>query len=77
MTASTDFAAATASRTTAEVEGAVQKLEGSLPDLLVDASLKFVEANRNGPFLLSLHFREPHTPYAPFPGKCRLPLLPI
>ena len=54
---------------TLEVEGAVQKLEGSLPDLLVDASLKFVEANRNGPFLLSLHFREPHTPYAPVPEE--------
>ncbi len=52
---------------TLEVEGAVQKLEGSLPDLLVDASLSFVEANRNRPFLLSLHFREPHAPYAPVP----------
>ena len=35
----------------------VRQLKGSLPDLLVDEGLKFVEAHRDGPFLLSIHFR--------------------
>ena len=48
-----------------EVEGQVRQLEGSLPDLLVDQGIAFVEANRDRPFLLSVHFRAPHAPYAP------------
>jgi uncharacterized sulfatase len=52
---------------TLEVEGVVRKLHGSLPDLLVDEGLRFLEANRDHPFLLSVHFREPHAPYAPVP----------
>ncbi len=50
-----------------EVEGQVRQLEGSLPDLLVDQGLAFVESNRDRPFLLSVHFRAPHAPYAPVP----------
>jgi choline-sulfatase len=50
-----------------EVEGTVKQLKGSLPDLLVDEGLKFLESNRDRPFLLSVHFREPHAPYAPVP----------
>ncbi len=50
-----------------EVEGQVRQLKGSLPDLLVDEGLKFVEAHRDRPFLLSIHFRAPHTPYGPVP----------
>jgi choline-sulfatase len=52
---------------TLEVEGTVRKLSGSLPDLLVDQGIRFVEANRTRPFLLSVHFRAPHAPYAPVP----------
>jgi len=50
-----------------EVEGQVRPLKGSLPDLLVDEGLKFVAAHRDRPFLLSIHFRAPHTPYGPVP----------
>ena len=50
---------------TLEVNGKETKLEGSLPDLLTDEALRFVEANKVRPFALSLHFRAPHTPYAP------------
>jgi uncharacterized sulfatase len=50
-----------------EVDGQVRQLKGSLPDLLVDEGLKFVEAHRNRPFLLSIHFRAPHTPYGSVP----------
>jgi arylsulfatase A-like enzyme len=30
--------------------------------------MKFVEANRQKPFALSLHYRAPHTPYGPVPA---------
>ncbi len=55
-----------------EVEGVTQRVEGSLPDLLVDQGIRFVESNRVRPFLLSIHFRAPHVPYAPVPppGLC-------
>src|SRR5262249_23636530 len=39
------------------------------PDLLVSEGIRFVEANRDRPFLLSVHFREPHAPYAPTPAE--------
>jgi choline-sulfatase len=52
-----------------ESDGHVQDLKGSLPDLLVDAGMRFVETNRARPFLLSIHFRAPHTPYAPVPEQ--------
>lgn len=52
-----------------EVEGTVTKLKGSLPDLLVDQGIRFVESNRSRPFLLSIHFRAPHAPYAPVPPE--------
>ena len=50
---------------TLEVNGKPEKLKGSLPDLLTDEALRFVEANKAKPFALVLHFRAPHTPYAP------------
>ena len=52
-----------------EVEGTVRDLKGSLPDLLVDEGIRFVEASKHRPFLLSIHFRAPHTPYAPVPEQ--------
>jgi choline-sulfatase len=52
-----------------EIDGQLRHFKGSLPDLLVDEGLKFVEAHRDRPFLLSIHFRAPHTPYAPVPEQ--------
>jgi uncharacterized sulfatase len=52
-----------------EVDGQVRQLQGSLPDLLVDRGLTFVAEHRDQPFLLSIHFRAPHTPYAPVPAQ--------
>src|SRR4051794_3048965 len=52
-----------------EVAGTVRQLKGSLPDLLVSEGIRFVEANRDRPFLLSVHFRAPHAPYAPVPEE--------
>jgi choline-sulfatase len=56
-----------------EVDGQLRHLRGSLPDLLVDEGSKFVEAHRDRPFLLSIHFRAPHTPYAPVPEEDSAP----
>jgi uncharacterized sulfatase len=50
-----------------EVDGQVRQLDGSLPDLLVDEGLRFIDGHREMPFLLSIHFRAPHTPYGPVP----------
>lgn len=54
---------------TLEIEGQERKLEGSLPDLLVDQAIEFIEAKREGSFLVSVHFRAPHAPYAPVPAE--------
>lgn len=54
---------------TLEVDGRETELKGSLPDLLTDRALRFVEDHRDGPFLVSLHFRAPHQPYAPTPAE--------
>jgi uncharacterized sulfatase len=50
-----------------EVNGKEQKLEGLLPDILVDDAIRFIRDGEGdgGPFLLSLHFRAPHAPWLP------------
>lgn len=50
-----------------EVNGETKKLKGSMPDMLVDDAIGFIEANRSRPFAVLLHFREPHLPYGPVP----------
>ncbi len=50
-----------------EVDGQVRKVEGFGVDLLTDDALKFLQREPGKPFALSLHFREPHAPYAPAP----------
>lgn len=55
-----------------EVEGVTQIVQGDIPDLFVDEALIYLgtclaKPNRDRPFLLSVHFREPHAPYTPFP----------
>ena len=54
---------------TLEVNGQVKKLTGSLPDLLTDAAISYVQEHKDRPFLVSLHFRAPHAPYAPVPEE--------
>jgi choline-sulfatase len=50
-----------------EVQGRNQRVEGPLPDRLVDDAIAFVRASRDRPFALCLHFRAPHLPYGPVP----------
>jgi len=56
-----------------EVNGEVEDFKGSLPDLLTDQAILFIEEHRAGPFLVSLHFRAPHAPYAPVPEEDTAP----
>ena len=56
-----------------EVDGKKTKLNGPVPDLLVSEAIRWVETNREKPFALSLHFREPHQPYAPVPKEDAAP----
>jgi uncharacterized sulfatase len=56
-----------------EVDGKEQALKGSLPDLLTDNAIRFVENNRTRPFALLLHFRAPHLPYGPVPAQDSAP----
>ena len=58
---------------TLEVDGKEQKLKGSLPDLLVDDAIRFIDKNRAGPFAVCLHYRAPHAPYAPVPAEDSAP----
>ncbi len=51
------------------VDGAPKQLQGPASDLVMDAALRFVEANRARPFAALIHFREPHTPYGPMPEE--------
>lgn len=50
-----------------EVNGKSQQFTGSLPDILTDDAMKFIEENRQRPFALLLHYRAPHLPYGPVP----------
>jgi uncharacterized sulfatase len=58
---------------TLEADGKEQQLKGSLPDLLTDDALRFIQANKARPFAVLLHFREPHTPYGPVPEEDSAP----
>ena len=48
-----------------EVAGKNKKLKGLLPDILVDDAVSFIRTKSDKPFLLSLHFRAPHSPWLP------------
>jgi uncharacterized sulfatase len=48
-----------------EAKGVQQKVSGFTADVITDAAIEFLERNRHQPMLVSLHFREPHTPYGP------------
>jgi uncharacterized sulfatase len=54
---------------TLEINGKDKKFNGSLPDIMTDYAIDFVKQNRDRPFALCLHFREPHLPYGPVPEE--------
>ncbi len=52
---------------TFEVDGKMKTFEGAASDILASEAIRFVTEERQRPFLLCLHFRAPHSPYAPVP----------
>lgn len=58
---------------TLEVAGRQQKLTGPCPDLITSAALAFINEHQRSPFLVCLHFREPHLPYGPVPEEDSAP----
>jgi uncharacterized sulfatase len=54
---------------TMEIDGKDQVVPGAVAEILVEKAGEFIEANRTRPFLASIHFREPHAPYAPVPEQ--------
>ena len=56
-----------------EVGGKLTKMRGFGADILTDHALAFLQTNRNKPFALLIHFREPHMPYGPVPEQDSAP----
>ena len=48
-----------------EIDGQDVKTEGFIVDVVTDRALEFLERNSKRPFLLSLHYREPHAQWLP------------
>ncbi len=48
-----------------EIDGREAKCEGLLTDILTDHAITFLRENAKKRFLLSLHYRAPHTPWLP------------
>ncbi len=48
-----------------EIDGKDVKTEGFIVDVVTDHALEFLERNSRQPFLLSLHYREPHSAWLP------------
>jgi uncharacterized sulfatase len=48
-----------------EEDGVVHSFHGLTTDILTDHAIDFIRRRRSGPFLLSLHYRAPHSPWLP------------
>lgn len=56
-----------------EKEGKERQFEGLTTDILTDHAIEFLEKEKDGPFLLSLHYRAPHTRWLPVAPEDWLP----
>ena len=52
-----------------EIDGKQVKTEGYVVNTFTDHALKFIEANKDKPFALSVHYREPHAAWRPMPDE--------
>ncbi|OHB79044.1 MAG: hypothetical protein A2V98_01925 [Planctomycetes bacterium RBG_16_64_12] len=52
-----------------EIDGQTKRFEGFTVNILTDHALEFIRANKDGPFLLSVHYRSPHAPWLPLPDE--------
>src|SRR5439155_15228340 len=53
------------------VDGKEKKFEGFSVDMVTDEAIRWVRENRERPFAVCVHYREPHTPYGPMPAADR------
>jgi arylsulfatase A-like enzyme len=44
-------------------DGQVMKMPGYLSDIFTDEAVRFIDANRDRPFYLSVHYNAPHSPW--------------
>lgn len=56
-----------------EVNGDERKVEGYVVDIVTDDAIAFLNREKAGPFVLSLHFREPHSPWIPIRDEYAAP----
>lgn len=52
-----------------EEAGETKEFEGFTQNILTDSALDFIRRHKDEPFLLSLHFRAPHTAWLPLPEE--------
>jgi len=50
-------------------EGRIVTCPGYLTDVITDDALEFIEANKDRPFYLSVHYNAPHTPFEGHPRE--------
>ena len=48
-----------------EISGKTARRKGWLVDMLTDAALRYIEANKDGPFFCMVSYRVPHGPFRP------------
>jgi len=56
-----------------EVNGEVRQFSGFAIEVLTEHALQFMRQNRDRPFALFFHTREPHMPYLPVPEEAMKP----
>jgi len=56
-----------------EVNGEVRQFSGFAIEVLTEHALQFMRQNRDRPFALFFHTREPHMPYLPVPDEAMKP----
>ncbi|NJO03800.1 MAG: sulfatase-like hydrolase/transferase [Bacteroidia bacterium] len=54
---------------TLQINGQDSLFSGLTTDILTDLALRYLDQERNQPFLLSLHYRAPHAPWRPLRDK--------
>ena len=54
---------------TFEVEGKQKTFDGFSSDVMTDEVLRWLRANKDRPFAVCVHYREPHAPYGPMPPQ--------
>lgn len=52
-----------------EIDGITKKRKGFTTNILTNYAIKFIERNKAQPFMLSLHYRAPHSAWLPTPPE--------